>query len=180
MPATPHPARPARLAPLALLCAALLCGCVSTTPRDVRTTDPAGVTARATPTWSPDGEDGRPVEHYGVAETGPDDTDSSRPAPSSAAAPSPGTPHPSTPGPNTPRPHAPQPHTPQAHEPQAHKPQAHDPQPHAPQAHHSGGQPGPRTGGRPVGKVSVCDLGTRYGRWPAGSSEERTCHRIYG
>lgn len=153
MPATP---RPGRLTPLALLCAALLCGCVSTTPGDVRPTEPARVVAPATPARAPSPDDGpSPLEQYGIADAGP-----------------------------TERPHAaPPPHHRQpAHE---HERARHLP-PHARPTHRTPPRPPrprhtaqryERPGTRPSG---ICDLGTRLGRWAPGSGAERICRRVYG
>jgi hypothetical protein len=148
MPATP---RPGRLAPLALLCAALLCGCVSTTPGEVRTTVPTTVVAPATPAQAPSPDGGPPiVERYGVANAAPTERPNAAP----------------------PQRH----HRKRAHHfrPRAHRTHRMPQQPprprHAPQRH-------PRPSTAPS---SICDLGTRLGRWAPGSGEERICRRVYG
>ncbi|WP_377269521.1 hypothetical protein [Peterkaempfera sp. SMS 1(5)a] len=155
MPATP---RPARLASLALVCAALLCGCVSTAPGDVRTTEPARVVAPATPVGHPSPDDvPSPIERYGIAQGDPAATPHAPPprtaTPRRRQRPAP-----------RPRPHA------------GHIRHIRPVRRPAPAPQRTARQPGVHSG-KPDG---ICDLGTRLGRWAPGSPAERTCHRVYG
>ncbi|MFJ6212871.1 hypothetical protein ACIQGZ_05990 [Streptomyces sp. NPDC092296] len=159
MSATPPAGRPgigraARLAPLALLCALLLSGCISTTARTGPAPEPAPASPAAAAHPSPplpsprEAPDPQPVERLGVAGSDPD----AKPAKSGHDAQ-------------------------QGHRGAHHPARVHTAPRHRAHAHHPAHHPGNRRGGSGIG---LCDLGTRFGRWAPGSAAERSCRGLYG